>query len=246
MQAAGNWRLGIQRQLLNQFATLGRPVMQSRNQYGGGVFGGAYISGGEVNYSGVALDGFVITMYNGQVGSTNPSSGLSHNYFAREGNEYGSSVFRSLSETRLGVVFDGDGEFFSRSEPGQQAFFESQSSLSAYNFEPASMGFPYQFDASRPLSSRSSAKSFFRTEARTRSVPVTRMRTETRTRNINGRFETYQVQVPYTEQVTQNYTVNVPYSNGYSSSIISDDRNCLLYTSPSPRDKRQSRMPSSA
>ena len=25
-----------------------------------------------------------------------------------------------------------------------------------------------------------------------------------------------------------------------------DERNCLLYTSPSPRDKRQSRMPSSA
>ena len=26
----------------------------------------------------------------------------------------------------------------------------------------------------------------------------------------------------------------------------SEDHNCLLYTSPSPRDKRQSRMPSSA
>ena len=28
--------------------------------------------------------------------------------------------------------------------------------------------------------------------------------------------------------------------------IYSDDGTCLLYTSPSPRDKRQSRMPSSA
>ena len=28
--------------------------------------------------------------------------------------------------------------------------------------------------------------------------------------------------------------------------ILMGDRNCLLYTSPSPRDKRQSRMPSSA
>ena len=28
--------------------------------------------------------------------------------------------------------------------------------------------------------------------------------------------------------------------------IIVDDIDCLLYTSPSPRDKRQSRMPSSA
>ena len=35
MQAAGNWRLGIQRQLLNQFATLGRPAMQRRNHGGG-------------------------------------------------------------------------------------------------------------------------------------------------------------------------------------------------------------------
>ena len=28
--------------------------------------------------------------------------------------------------------------------------------------------------------------------------------------------------------------------------IMSDQNTCLLYTSPSPRDKRQSRMPSSA
>ena len=28
--------------------------------------------------------------------------------------------------------------------------------------------------------------------------------------------------------------------------VIEHDDNCLLYTSPSPRDKRQSRMPSSA
>ena len=30
------------------------------------------------------------------------------------------------------------------------------------------------------------------------------------------------------------------------TSLIVDPKNCLLYTSPSPRDKRQSRMPSSA
>ena len=39
------------------------------------------------------------------------------------------------------------------------------------------------------------------------------------------------------------------YQNSPSGSIISTDqrlRSCLLYTSPSPRDKRQSRMPSSA
>ena len=32
----------------------------------------------------------------------------------------------------------------------------------------------------------------------------------------------------------------------YSQIIIDKHFNCLLYTSPSPRDKRQSRMPSSA
>ena len=32
----------------------------------------------------------------------------------------------------------------------------------------------------------------------------------------------------------------------YSTEIVLQGYNCLLYTSPSPRDKRQSRMPSSA
>ena len=39
------------------------------------------------------------------------------------------------------------------------------------------------------------------------------------------------------------------FKNGIGSDgliIINQSRNCLLYTSPSPRDKRQSRMPSSA
>ena len=31
-----------------------------------------------------------------------------------------------------------------------------------------------------------------------------------------------------------------------ANSVILDNNSCLLYTSPSPRDKRQSRMPSSA
>ena len=31
-----------------------------------------------------------------------------------------------------------------------------------------------------------------------------------------------------------------------ASDAMADYKNCLLYTSPSPRDKRQSRMPSSA
>ena len=35
-------------------------------------------------------------------------------------------------------------------------------------------------------------------------------------------------------------------SNIVSNSLMTQSINCLLYTSPSPRDKRQSRMPSSA
>ena len=40
--------------------------------------------------------------------------------------------------------------------------------------------------------------------------------------------------------------VSVDEDNGTITFTISLDQPCLLYTSPSPRDKRQSRMPSSA
>ena len=47
--------------------------------------------------------------------------------------------------------------------------------------------------------------------------------------------ETY----PYAQSIVMLYLLNL--------SILGDLRyDCLLYTSPSPRDKRQSRMPSSA
>ena len=36
------------------------------------------------------------------------------------------------------------------------------------------------------------------------------------------------------------------FSDGMQKILNTDDKPCLLYTSPSPRDKRQSRMPSSA
>ena len=53
-----------------------------------------------------------------------------------------------------------------------------------------------------------------RTETRVRMVPITRMRTETRTRTrtVEGKpvAETYTVQVPYTEMVSQSYSVVVP------------------------------------
>ena len=37
-----------------------------------------------------------------------------------------------------------------------------------------------------------------------------------------------------------------PGANPTDTEFFNKDHNCLLYTSPSPRDKRQSRMPSSA
>ena len=38
----------------------------------------------------------------------------------------------------------------------------------------------------------------------------------------------------------------LPSGSGFNSDVNTTGRPCLLYTSPSPRDKRQSRMPSSA
>ena len=46
------------------------------------------------------------------------------------------------------------------------------------------------------------------------------------------------------EHQTLRYNVIEPKLNEYMHGIV--NRTCLLYTSPSPRDKRQSRMPSSA
>ena len=41
-------------------------------------------------------------------------------------------------------------------------------------------------------------------------------------------------------------TAEVDYFHGSASNILTMDEYCLLYTSPSPRDQRGSRMPSSA
>ena len=41
--------------------------------------------------------------------------------------------------------------------------------------------------------------------------------------------------------------VNISGTTNYETQVwVNDEETCLLYTSPSPRDKRQSRMPSSA
>ena len=51
------------------------------------------------------------------------------------------------------------------------------------------------------------------------------------------------------EKLNCKYTVSDVLENGFVEKIkseIDDIKGCLLYTSPSPRDKRQSRMPSSA
>ena len=59
-------------------------------------------------------------------------------------------------------------------------------------------------------------------------------------------FEYLKYNAPNT-QVTEN-TTSIPRreKQGTSKPVPIPPRPCLLYTSPSPRDKRQSRMPSSA
>ena len=55
-------------------------------------------------------------------------------------------------------------------------------------------------------------------------------------------IEKYPEFIPFCE----NSKVYERSDNGERINIIADLTICLLYTSPSPRDKRQSRMPSSA
>ena len=104
----------------------------------------------------------------------------------------------------------------------------------------------------------------FRTEMRTRDYTIyepryrkvpevkhyTVMVPETRTRE----FVTYRQQ-PYQHEIQEPYTVMLPvtrqrekteYRTEPYSEQYEETYTCLLYTSPSPRDKRQSRMPSSA
>ena len=51
---------------------------------------------------------------------------------------------------------------------------------------------------------------------------------------------------PYLLQHAQNPVNWSPWKNKYLEKAISENKFCLLYTSPSPRDGRISRMPSSA
>ena len=55
-------------------------------------------------------------------------------------------------------------------------------------------------------------------------------------------------EVPGTESVTENYRTAIEDRNtvALEDALRNNESTCLLYTSPSPRDKRQSRMPSSA
>ena len=50
-----------------------------------------------------------------------------------------------------------------------------------------------------------------------------------------------------TSNIMPGYAILYPVNSLLSAKTIKNEiKNCLLYTSPSPRDKRQSRMPSSA
>ena len=69
-------------------------------------------------------------------------------------------------------------------------------------------------------------------------------------------MSSYQIPTIYTDELglldetCTSHGNNCPYMDMYTWITVTDNNyipySCLLYTSPSPRDKRQSRMPSSA
>ena len=56
----------------------------------------------------------------------------------------------------------------------------------------------------------------------------------------------YELLMPTIHNIVLKDTTLTPRFSGVTSTSIASSISCLLYTSPSPRDKRQSRMPSSA
>ena len=74
--------------------------------------------------------------------------------------------------------------------------------------------------------------------------------TETRTRTLQGRVVSDKMDKTITVKIERRvkHPVYGKYITRSSKVHAHDEENkaCLLYTSPSPRDKRQSRMPSSA
>ena len=65
--------------------------------------------------------------------------------------------------------------------------------------------------------------------------------------NSNGPWPALLMRQPYGREIASTITYSHPEwwaSKGYM--VIIQDVSCLLYTSPSPRDREKSRMPSSA
>ena len=69
------------------------------------------------------------------------------------------------------------------------------------------------------------------------------------TNNVDGLYRVERIQERAINSLLSNYRLNRMLSSFNSikgEALTYNDLFCLLYTSPSPRDKRQSRMPSSA
>ena len=67
--------------------------------------------------------------------------------------------------------------------------------------------------------------------------------------DINAIFKSYDIRGLYPQEIDEEVCRNIGYA--FAKFLLEEDPQatkiiCLLYTSPSPRDKRQSRMPSSA
>ena len=64
---------------------------------------------------------------------------------------------------------------------------------------------------------------------------------------LKNKGDSIKIDEAVVELETDKVNLEVPSAvNGILTEINAKDGDCLLYTSPSPRDKRQSRMPSSA
>ena len=74
---------------------------------------------------------------------------------------------------------------------------------------------------------------------------ITLLKSERTDEDVSEELNAYKKEIPDGDSV--NAFIDRMYEiNGKIWDTEGDIRSCLLYTSPSPRDKRQSRMPSSA
>ena len=101
-------------------------------------------------------------------------------------------------------------------------------------------------DVIRELKDTREAEARAKTKARELRKEIEMVRREDFTRLIPRATKPYWMWALEIEENLQEVGLTPPYSKNVSEQVMPMLKACLLYTSPSPRDKRQSRMPSSA